>query len=146
MSYTHHNRHTHMHTTHLHTRTDTKRPINNVLVPGARATYPCGREISPIGTRVVFYAVFFFMTNPGLFQHHPGIFSFHGGTSRPIPTHPLSTDAGQVAMEIGSPDPLKSRRPGARRASTGAHGSRQLSWCPRKPTKRCESVHSFLMG
>ena len=29
--------------------------------------------------------------------------------------------------------------------SPGAHGSRQLLRCPRKPTKHCGSVHSFLL-
>ena len=43
---------------------------------------------------------------------------FHGGTRCPIFSHPLSADDSQVATEIGSPDPTKSRRPGPRRAFT----------------------------
>ena len=52
-----------------------------------------------------------------------GIFVwFRGATRRPITSHPLTADDGQVATEIGSRDPSKSRRPSPRRALTRRTG------------------------
>ena len=126
---------THIHTTHIHTHAHARTPV---LVPRARKTDPCGREYKERLVGVLcFNRLLCLCPIPVSSKHPEFFFCFHGGTRRPIPSHPLSADAGQVVTEIGSPDPLKSRRPGACRASPGAHGSGQLLRCPRRPTKRC---------
>ena len=58
------------------------------------------------------------MSNPGLLMQHPNFSCFHGATGRLISSDPLSVDAGQVATEIGSSNPSKSRRPDPRRGFT----------------------------
>ena len=69
----------------------------------------------------------------GLLQQDAKSFCFHGATRRPVPSHRLSVDAGQVPTEIGSPDPSKSRRGCGRRASDSAIGGMGGGWI-------CESV------
>ena len=58
--------------------------------------------------------------------------------SRPMPAKSRRKQAAPTPRSRGDPAPVP--------RSPGAHGSRQLLRCPRKPTKRCGSVRSFFLG
>ena len=58
--------------------------------------------------------------------------------SRPMPAKSRWKSAALTPRRRGDPAPVA--------CSPGAHSSRQLSRCPRKPTKRCRCVHSSLLS
>ena len=74
------------------------------------------------------------------------IFCFHGSTRRPIPSHPLLDDARQVATEIGSPDPSKSRRPGLRRAFTRRTRFQAAITAPKEANQTLRTCSQFHAG
>ena len=51
-----------------------------------------------------------------ILRHHRDFFCLHVATRRPIASHPLSADAGQVATEIDSTGTRKYKISGPRRA------------------------------
>ena len=75
----------------------------------------------------------------------PRFFCFHG-TRRPIPRHPISADACQVATEIDSPDPSKSRKPGSRRASTIRTRFQAATTVPEEVNQTLRICSQFLSG
>ena len=91
--YTHHNRHTYIHTTHIHTHTQTH-ALQTVLIYRPRSWDKNNLTLwtviyGPFGERFFLKQVLTFMSNLVCLQQHPEIFCFHGGTRGPMPGHPL---------------------------------------------------------
>ena len=142
------NIHTHyVHTMYTRTRTHSRRPLYTVLVPGARATYPRGLEYKDrlVGVLCSNRCVYLCLiqvscsSTPRFFVFMEALGAPSPATlSRPTPAKPRRKSAAPTHRSRGDLAPVA--------RSPGAHGSWQLLRCPRKSTKRCGCVHSFLLG
>ena len=119
-----------------------------VLVPGARETYhlwtvihgPIGRRLALIRGCYIYVQSRYLAAAPQdffVFMEEPGAPS-PATLSRPMPAKLRPESAAPTPRSRGGPAPVA--------CSPGAYGPRQLSRYPKKPTKRCVSVHMFFLA